>query len=137
MAEYRKAIAAKPDFAEAHENLGVALYNLGRYDEAIKEYDIAIRQYGKPTAQVLTNQGLALLSLKLYDKAASSFVAAREIDPNDHDLDYYIGFAYHYSGNPEGAKAAFRKYLSNAPEGPHAREVREILAGRAVPEISN
>jgi serine/threonine protein kinase/Flp pilus assembly protein TadD len=135
IAEYRKAIAAKPDFAAAHENLGVALYNLGRLDEAIKEYDTAIRQYGKPTAQVLTNQGLALLGLKLYEEAASSFVAAREIDPNDHDLDYYIGFAYHYSGDTEGAKAAFRRYLSNVPDGPYAKEVREVLAGRAVPVI--
>lgn len=135
MTEYQKAIAAKPDFPQAHENLGVAFYNLGRLDEAIKEYDIAIRQYGKPTAQVLTNQGLALLGLKLYEEAASSFVAAREIDPNDHDLDYYIGFAYHYSGNSEGAKASFRRYLSNVPDGPYAKEVRDVLAGRAVPVI--
>ena len=135
VAEYQKAIAAKPDYAEAHENLGVAYYNLGRLDEALSEYDIAIRQYGKPTAQVLTNQGMALLSRKLYEEAASSFVAAKEIDQNDHDLDYYIGFAYHYSGNPEGAKASFRRYLNNAPSGQYASEVREILAGRAEPAI--
>ena len=133
--EYQKAIAAKPDYAEAHENLGVAYYNLGLLDEALREYDIAIRHYGKPTAQVLTNQGMALLSRKLYEEAASSFVAAREIDPADHDLDYYIGFAYHYSGNPEGAKASFRRYLSNAPSGQYAKEVRDILAGRAEPII--
>ena len=135
IAEYKKAIAAKPDYPEAHENLGVAYYNLGRLDEALMEYDIAIRQYGKPTAQVLTNQGMALLSRKLYEEAAGSFVAAKELDPNDHDLDYYIGFAYHYSGNPEGAKASFRRYLSNAPLGQYAKEVREILAGRAQPVI--
>ncbi|HEX5735130.1 MAG TPA: protein kinase [Blastocatellia bacterium] len=137
VAEYQKAIAAKPDYAEAHENLGVAYYNLGRLDEALTEYDTAIRQYGKPTAQVLTNQGMALLSRKLYEEAAGSFAAAKEIDPTDHDLDYYLGFAYHYSGNPEGSKAAFRKYLSNAPSGQYAKEVREILAGRAQPEIPN
>jgi cytochrome c-type biogenesis protein CcmH/NrfG len=135
VAEYQKAIAAKPDYAEAHENLGVAYYNLGRLDEALAEYDTAIRQYGKPTAQVLTNQGMALLSRKLYEEAAGSFVAAKELEPTDHDLDYYIGFAYHYSGNPEGAKASFRRYLSNAPSGQYAKEVREILAGRAQPEI--
>lgn len=133
--EYQKAIAAKPDYAEAHENLGVAYYNLGLLDEALREYDIAIRQYGKPTAQVLTNQGMALLSRKLYEEAAGSFVAAKELEPTDHDLDYYIGFAYHYSGNPEGAKASFRRYLSNAPSGQYAKEVREILAGRAEPAI--
>ncbi|HJQ67324.1 MAG TPA: serine/threonine-protein kinase [Blastocatellia bacterium] len=133
--EYKKAIAAKPDYPEAHENLGVAYYSLGRLDEALTEYDTAIRQYGKPTAQVLTNQGMALLGRKLYEEAASSFAAAKELDPNDHDLDYYLGFAHHYSGNPEGAKAAFRRYLANAPSGQYAKEVRDILAGHAEPVI--
>jgi serine/threonine protein kinase len=135
IAEYRKALAAKPEFAEAHENLGVALYNLGRFDEALKEYETAMQQYGKPTAQVLTNQGLAFIGLKRYDQAANSFTKAREIDPIDSDLDYYIGFARHYSGDTEGAKASFRKYLANAPSGIYAQEVRDILAGRAEPVI--
>ena len=135
MAEYRKAINAKPDFAEAHENLGVALYNLGRFEEALKEYETATTQYGKPNAQVLTNQGLAYLGLKRYDQAAGAFSKARELDPNDFDLDYYIGFARHYSGDKEGAKASFRKYLANAASGPYAEEVRNILAGRAEPAL--
>ena len=135
IAEYRKSINAKPDFAEAHENLGVALYNLGRFDEALKEYAIATQLYGKPTAQVLTNQGLAHIGLRRYDQAASSFSKARELDPNDFDLDYYIGLARHYSGDTDGAKASFRKYLANAPSGPYAQEVRDILAGRTAPKI--
>ena len=38
----RKAIAAKPDFAEAHSNLGNALHALRRFDEAIAAYRRAI-----------------------------------------------------------------------------------------------
>ena len=38
----RKAIAAKPDFAEAHGNLGNALHALRRFDEAIPAYRRAI-----------------------------------------------------------------------------------------------
>jgi serine/threonine-protein kinase len=135
IAEYRKAINAKPDFAEAHENLGVALYNLGRFEDALKEYATATAQYGKPTAQVLTNQGLAYVGLKRFDQAASSFSKAKELDANDFDLDYYIGFARHYSGDAEGAKASFRKYLANAPAGPYAEEVRNILSGRTEPAL--
>ncbi len=135
IAEYRKALDAQPNYAEAHENLGVALYNLGRFDEALKEYEIATQQYGKPTAQVLVNQGLAYLGLRRYDQAASSFSKARELDPNDFDLDYYIGLARHYSGDTDGAKASFRKYLANAPSGTYAQAVKDILAGRAEPTI--
>ena len=33
---YKKAIELKPDYVEAHYNLGVTLQNLGRLDEAEK-----------------------------------------------------------------------------------------------------
>ena len=36
-----RALALKPDFAEAHNNLGVALGNLGRHDEAIVHFRTA------------------------------------------------------------------------------------------------
>jgi len=37
------AIALKPDFADAHYNLGVALHGQGRFDEALTSYDEAAR----------------------------------------------------------------------------------------------
>ena len=43
IAEYREAIRLKPDFAEAHNNLGNALQAKGKLDEAIAEYREAIR----------------------------------------------------------------------------------------------
>jgi Tfp pilus assembly protein PilF len=33
-ASYRQAISLKPDYAEAHNNLGITLIELGRLDEA-------------------------------------------------------------------------------------------------------
>jgi tetratricopeptide (TPR) repeat protein len=35
LVNYDKAIALKPDYAEAHNNRGVALYDLRRYDAAL------------------------------------------------------------------------------------------------------
>ena len=43
IAEYREAIRLKPDYAEAHFNLGIALSDQGKLDEAIAEYREAIR----------------------------------------------------------------------------------------------
>jgi len=40
---HRRAIAIKPDFADAHYNLGVALHGQGRFDEALASYDEAAR----------------------------------------------------------------------------------------------
>ena len=40
---FGKAIEINPQDADAWYNKGVALYNLGRYEEAIKAYDEAIK----------------------------------------------------------------------------------------------
>src|SRR5262249_2420249 len=42
LASYDKAIALKPDYAEAHNNRGNALRDLNRHEEALASYDKAI-----------------------------------------------------------------------------------------------
>jgi Flp pilus assembly protein TadD len=115
--------------------LGVALYAVGKPAEAVDEYEIAIQQYEKPSAQVLTNYGMALLATKRFQDAAEAFSQALVLQPTDADLHYYRGFALHYAGDQAGSKAAFGKYLEVAPQGPHAQDVKDMLAGRAAPVL--
>ena len=42
MASYRKALAVEPDCAEAHSNLGNALQNQGKPDQAVASYREAL-----------------------------------------------------------------------------------------------
>ena len=42
LVSYNQAIALKPDFAEAHSNIGITLQELGRFDDAITSYNPAI-----------------------------------------------------------------------------------------------
>lgn len=47
---YERAIALKPDYAAAHNNLGVALKHLGRTDDAVAAFDRAldgVRRHGR------------------------------------------------------------------------------------------
>jgi serine/threonine-protein kinase len=136
IAEYRQAIEARPTFPEAHENLGVALYDVSKAAEAIVEYEIAIKQYEKPKAQVWTNYGMALLIVKRFREAADAFDRASSLSPTDSELHYYRGFALHYAGDAEGSRTAFARYIEEAPRGPHAREVQQILDHRAVPVLN-
>jgi serine/threonine protein kinase len=135
IAEYRKALESRPNFPQAHENLGVALYDLGKAGEAVVEYEIAIKQYEKPSSQVSTNYGIALLDIKRFQDAADAFSQALVLQPDDADLHYYRGFALHYAGDRAGSRVAFSRYLEVARQGPHARDVKEILEGRAVPSL--
>ena len=41
--QFQEAIRLKPDYAEAHSNLGTAFFQQGRADEAIRQYQEALR----------------------------------------------------------------------------------------------
>jgi Flp pilus assembly protein TadD len=133
--EYRKALERRPNFPEAHENLGVAFYNLGRAADAIREYELAIAQTQKPGAPLFTNYGMALLMSNRFREAGNAFSRAIEYQPNDVDLYYYKGFSLNFAGDNEGSRSAFLQYLRVAPAGQHAKDVREILDGRATPTL--
>jgi tetratricopeptide (TPR) repeat protein len=45
VAAYRQAIALQPSYAEAHQNLGVALFNLGELPQALQSFNQAIQLY--------------------------------------------------------------------------------------------
>jgi protein O-GlcNAc transferase len=88
IAEYRRAIAIKPDLAEAHYNLGNALKDQGKRDEAIAAYrrTIAI----KPNlAETHYNLGNALHDQGKLEEALASYERALAEKP-DH--------AYAFSG---------------------------------------
>ena len=41
--EFQAALRLKPDYADAHDNLGLAYQQQGRLDEAIREFQAALR----------------------------------------------------------------------------------------------
>jgi protein O-GlcNAc transferase len=63
LTSYDRAIAIKPDYAEAYYNRGNALQELKRLEEALASYDRAIEI--KPDyAEAYSNRGNALKELK-------------------------------------------------------------------------
>ena len=61
VAHYRRVVAARPEYAEGHSNLGVALAALGRGDEAAAHYWRALTL--KPQlVEVYRNLGRLLLA---------------------------------------------------------------------------
>jgi CheY-like chemotaxis protein len=49
------------------------------------------------------------------------------VNPNLADAYVFLGGAEQEIGNPDAAKAAYKKYLELAPTGRHARELRAVL----------
>jgi len=81
IANYDRAIAMKPNHAEAHHARGFALKKLGRFEEALASYDRAVAI--KPGfAEAHVNRGVTLQEMKQLDAALASYEQAIAVKPD-------------------------------------------------------
>lgn len=77
----QRAVAVKPDFAPLHNNMGIALRELARHEEALASYGRALAlQPQYPDA--LNNRGNVLRDLQRYDEALASYEQALVFKPD-------------------------------------------------------
>ena len=89
---FRIAIGKRPDYAEGHNNLGNLLSQLGRGDEAIREYEKAVSNVLYPTPEYgYYNMGREYLRRKELAKAESMYGRAIVLNPSF--LEAYRGLA--------------------------------------------
>jgi tetratricopeptide (TPR) repeat protein len=79
--DYQEAIRLDPSYAEARNNLGFALAELGRLDEAVVQYREALR-LDWHYALAHFNLGSALMRLGQRQEAAARFREALQIQPD-------------------------------------------------------
>lgn len=128
IADLRRALELQPDFFDAALDLGVALLEAGRLQEALAPLQAA-RNSAKLEAQASLYLGITFFRLGQYGAARSYLEYARQRDPE------LAAVAHYYLGLTEAADAQLRKarrHLEQArglrPESPVAQEATEMLA---------
>jgi tetratricopeptide (TPR) repeat protein len=135
VSEFEAAVRLKPDNAEYHNNLGLALASTpGRLDDAMRAYETALRLDPHYQAAHL-NLGLALMSAGRRDEAIKEYkIAIREYQraleekklARDAEGDYWqahlnLGIAYaQVPGYETDAITEFRSALRIKPEAAQA-----------------
>jgi tetratricopeptide (TPR) repeat protein len=76
-----QALALAPDFALAWVNKGIALKNLGRFDEAVKYYNWVIEHLDPEYKKAWHNKAVVLMMQGEFQKAVKCLDHALEIDP--------------------------------------------------------
>ena len=89
---YRRALELKPDFAEAHNNLGNALNDQGKLDEAVACYRRAL-ELMPDFAEAHSNLGNALNDQGKLDEAAACYRRALELMPDFAEAHWNRAFA--------------------------------------------
>jgi type IV pilus assembly protein PilF len=80
--DYRRAIELKPDYSEAHNDLGQLHARQGRYEDAIREFDAALENmyYGEPYV-ARCNRGQALHALGKKEEGRQEMRACLSLAP--------------------------------------------------------
>lgn len=100
VSDFRHALTIEPNYAEAHFNLGNALKDLLRYQDALMSYDKAIA-LNPNFADAYYGRGVLLSELKQCDEALESFNRALTINPELTRARYNIGIIKLLQGNFE------------------------------------
>jgi tetratricopeptide (TPR) repeat protein len=112
---YNKAIELNPEEATAHNNRGVAYYDIKEYEKAISDYNKEI-ELNPEFADAYYNRGIAYSDIKEYEKAISDYTKAIELNPEYADAYNNRGFAYGNIKEYEKAISDYDKAIELNPE---------------------
>ncbi len=98
----------------AFHNLGVALKELGRLDEAVAAYERAVALGG--TAQTHSNLGVALAELERIEPARAAHARAAAMQPDSAAVQANLGAFHFLTRDLERAEAALRHAIRLEPD---------------------
>ena len=114
VSSFQRALALKPDFATAHNHLGIALNELGKPREAIISHEKALK-LNPDYAAAHNNLGVTLNGLGRFSEAAASHEKALQLRPDFTDAHNNLGAALNQLGRFDEAVASFEMALRLNP----------------------
>lgn len=102
---YRRAVAMKPDHANAIEKLGLALFKNARYADAAVQFE-QLKTY-KPDAKTYNYAGECYFEIGKFDESVEAFNNALGYNPDLEKARYNLGRAYIKLGNREMAQVQY------------------------------
>ncbi|HEX8204161.1 MAG TPA: tetratricopeptide repeat protein, partial [Isosphaeraceae bacterium] len=113
-ASYRRALALKPDYAEAHKDLGIVLKEQGRLGEAADccQRALALRP---DFAEAYNSLGAVRAAQGAMDEARACFQRAVRLQPADAEAQANLAHTLAALGELEEAAASYRRALQRQP----------------------
>jgi len=116
---FQTAVNIKPDYAEAHKNLGIVLKDLGRLDESVESLKRAL---AIDSHYVDAHYNLANIFKEKgqFDNAIKSYENAIAINPSFADAHNNLGNLFKDLGETDKAIKSYSKAIEISPQFAHA-----------------
>jgi tetratricopeptide (TPR) repeat protein len=108
--ELRRSLAIDPGYTDAHFELGLALIELDRIDEAERSYRLYIDRHPREERAYYL-LGNALLSKNYTRRAIEQYERAISINPGFSEAHFNLGFAYMKLNQISNAREAFQQAI--------------------------
>jgi tetratricopeptide (TPR) repeat protein len=115
VANYEEAIRLRPDFAIAHDLLGITWQHLGEWGRAVLCHRQAIR-LSPSLAPAHNNLGNALKGQGKWAEALEAFEQAHRLEPARPQFAFNLGVTLHEQGDLDRAALYYREALRLQPE---------------------
>ncbi len=115
LVHFQKALVINPDYAEAHDNLGNALFQMGQADEALVHFQKAL-VINPDYAEAHNNLGEALRQKGQADEAMTHYQRALIINPDFAEAHYNLGNAFIQKSRVDEAMSHYRTALRLKPD---------------------
>lgn len=134
IAQYTALLARPAPDLSAYNNRGYALLLLGKYEQAIPDFDQAIALHAVE-AYAYNNRGLAHLRTGQPQKALADIERSLLLDPGNSYAHRNLGIYYYEQGQPAAALPALEQAAALNAETPklnwYLRLVRDTIAGKS------
>ena len=122
----RELLEAEPDRIDLRLNLGVALYSMGRFSEAMVEFERVVEQ-APDTAAAWANLGAAANQLGHVQRAEEALTRACQLAPKLRDVHLNLALLRLKQGRLAEALAELETELANHPDNQAARALAAAL----------
>jgi type IV pilus assembly protein PilF len=127
--EFKKALALDKDFSEAHNNLGTLYLSRARYEEAARQFELALANpLYRERIFAESNLGYALYKSGQQQKGLQRIEAALAVSPKYCQGWRQLGTLRSERGEIDAASEAFQKYAAACPDEADAH----LLAGKVL-----
>jgi len=109
---YAQVVQLEPNNSAGYNNLGMAYFTLGKYEDSISAFQKALQIM--PSAETYTNLGTAYFYLKRYPESLPMFEKAVAMSPEDETLTGNLADGYRLAGDRVKAQATYEKAISLA-----------------------